>query len=155
MIDKKLFEKAKEKEKISKLPFDYDVVRRGHVYTIKTGYISCVWIGKQMYKISLFEIDDIMVFKDMIDFQLFIFDNFYKITKIYSDRKTVSYEYFLKKGFLHNSTGSAVRKFDNKGKIIIGEYYLNGREIDTMEYKKLLREKKLKRIVEKYDIEDE
>lgn len=150
-----MFDDAKKKSKISNLPFEYDIVRSGHIHKIKTGHISNVWIDKQQYTLSLFESEEIIVFKDPIDFQIFIFDNFYKITKILSSKQTVSYEYHLKKGFLHNGAGYAVQKFNKTGKRIESEYFLNGREIESETYIRLMREKKLKRIIEDYDKLDE
>ena len=144
-----MFDDAKKKEKILKLPESYDVVRKGKIVKIKSKHISDVWINEQQYTLSLFDHDNIIVFKDIIDFQLFIFDHFYKLTKVYVDRETVGYCYYLYDGVLHNTCCEAYEKCDRSGNVIESEFYLNGREVDETKVKQIVREKKLDRISQK------
>ncbi len=145
-----LFNEAKKKDKILNLPKNYTPTRKGEIHKIRTSEIYSVNINEKKYMTSLFDSDDLdtIIFKEPIDFQLFIFDNFFKITKIYCNLMTVSYDYHLKNGYLHNSSGQAFVKYDRKGYRITGGYYINGRELDEEYYKRLLREKKLNRIVD-------
>jgi len=144
-----IFSDAKLKEKINNLPYEYDVVRRGKVITIKAKDISWVRIGNYSYMISVFDVTGTTtVFKDFVDFHLFVYDNFYKLDQIFCNKITTSSKYFLKNGFIHNENGPAYVKYNKYSEIIDKDYYLNGRETKEEVVKRLLRIKKLGRIVE-------
>jgi len=143
-----MFDDARLKEKIKNLPLEYKVVRNGKKRSIKSMYIASVEMNKHRYILSAFEIDEnnITVFNDYIEFQLFVFDNFFNLSKVTENRLTRTNEFYLKKGYLHSTNQAAYKKFDSH-KLLESNYYLKGREIDEQKFKQILREKKLSRIV--------
>jgi len=149
-----LFKKAKHKEKIKNLPEHYSVVRRGKEVNIRSLNISKVYIGDDVFVSDLFgcfdlELGSVESFSDPIDFQMFVYDNFYKLTQIYVSNITVSYDYILRNGVLHSESGTSIIKYDKKGCVIENHqnYYLNGVNVYEEKFKMLIREKKLKRIL--------
>jgi len=144
-----LFSDAKMKEKINNLPYEYDVVKRGRVITIKSKDITWVKIKGHCYMVSIFDVESTgtTVFKDFTDFHLFVYDNFYKLEQVFCNKLTVSTEYYLKDGFIHNENGSAYKKYNKSSQIIDKQYYLNGRETNEEAIKRLLRIKKLNRVI--------
>jgi hypothetical protein len=145
-----LFSDAKMKEKIQNLPYEYDVVRRGRVLTIKAKDISWVKMKNHCYMVSAFDVESTgttTVFKDFTDWHLFIYDNFYRLEQVFCNKLTVSSEYFLKEGFIHYENGPAYIKYNKNCEIVDKEYYLNGRETTEEVILRLLRIKKLSRII--------
>jgi len=144
-----MFDDAKIKEKINKIPFKYNVVRRGTGCIIKSQHIGSVEKDGHLYILSAFDVEDsknITIYKDYIDFQLFVFDNFYYLTKVTTNLITRYSEYHLKNGLLHSTIQAAYKKYNSVAKLLESNYYMKGREVDEQLFKQLLREKKLSRI---------
>jgi len=135
-----LFEEAKLKNKIKNLPNKYEpfkkVIHKG-VPTIYVKNIFSVFISDEEYKINDF------IFED--DFKIFVYDNFYKLTKLETFNLGIRKTFLLEDGFLHCDTDAALKTTDD----ISGSfkyYFINGREIMEEEFKQIIREKKLERI---------
>ncbi|NMC99028.1 MAG: hypothetical protein HPY57_13315 [Ignavibacteria bacterium] len=145
-----IFTNAKIREKINKLPYEYNIVKKGKSIIIKSEDISWVKIANHCYMISAFDVESTgttTVFKDFIEFHLFVYDNFYKLEQVFCNKLTVSSEYFLKNGFIHNENGPAYIKYNKNDQITNKKYYLNGRETNEEVIKRLVRIKKLNRLV--------
>ena len=117
-----LFEEAKLKDKIKNLPNKYEpfrkVIYKG-VSTIYVKNISSAFILDEEYTVHDFMFED--------DFKLFIYDNFYKLTKVEILRLSIRQTFLLENGFLHNETGAALISTDG----ISGcfkYYFINGVE---------------------------
>ena len=145
-----MFDDAKYKEKIMKLPTHYDVVKRGRVVNIYVDFIKKFYINEKIYILSdeLFSRveDNETYIVDNIEFEILLFDNFYKVSKIFSSNSSSMYNYFLRKGYLHSTTNYAYQRQSKVTGDIYGHYYVKGREIRTDEFKYILRQKKLERL---------
>ena len=143
-----IFDDALMKDKIRNLPKIYEPTKRQadkYKYHIKVKQITSVWINEKHYTdIDVVEDENYTYFDDNVNFQLFIYDNFYKLTKIRTYYNHFG-DYYLNNGYLHNENGAALKVFDDK------YYFINGKEISEIEFKRIIREKKLNRIIKPLD----
>jgi len=147
-----LFEIARDKERIRNLPTHYTVVKKGHSHKINVDYIQRFYIGENVYILSLAELFNKQegyahYINNETDFQLFLHQNFYKVTEIFSMNSTSKYQYFLRKGLLHSITSHAYLKQSLIDGQIISYYYDKGKELSEEQFKHILRQKKLNRII--------
>jgi hypothetical protein len=134
-----LFEIAILKNKINNLPSDY-YVSKDRKLKVTAKYITSIFINKEEYNVTSFN--------DDIDFQLFIYDNFYKINKIIETRSTIYMKYYLRKGLLHNFFKYSYTKYrKSNNKILIESYFIRGKEIAEELFKQQLRKYKFQRVL--------
>lgn len=137
-----IFKNALIKEKLNKLPLEYIVVRKGKNIKIKTKEIYLVEINSNKYSFS----GKSIMFKNFIEFQLFIYENFYKIDKIFCNKLNSNSIFYLRNGLLHNDIGPAYIKYNNYFKEIDKGFYLKGKQVNENVIKINLRLNKLKKI---------
>ena len=158
-----IFEDALLKERIKNLPKIYKPFKKvkSNIPILKTKYIYYVWIGDDRYTDRTYEMTGELksqfstriVYYHLIekreDFELFIYDNFRKITEIhfncYGGLQATTY---LKNGLYHNKNSSAfsiLSDFEEE------YYFINGKELTDIEFKQMIREKKLNRIIKPLD----
>jgi len=154
-----IFDDALMKDKIRNLPKKYKPFKKSisNIPTLKTKYIYYIWIGDDRYTDRTYELTGELksqfstriVYYHLIenrkDFELFIYENFKKITEIsfkcYGGLQATTY---LKNGLYHNENSSAfsiLSDFDED------YYFINGKELTDIEFKQMIREKKLNRII--------
>ena len=135
-----LFKQAKILEKVNNLPNKYEpfrkVIYKG-VPTIYVKNIATAFISDEEYTVHDF------IFEE--DFKIFIYDNFYKLTKLETFSLGISKTFLLEDGFLHCDTDAALITTDGIS-ISFKYYYINGKEIKEEEFNQMIREKKLNRI---------
>ena len=131
-----IFEKTLKKEKNNNLPSTY-TVSKNRKYQIRVSYITTFWLENKSYTDSIYNSD----FENRHEFELMIYENFRKITKIHSSTQRTTETFILENGLLHNIKSFSYLKNENK------YYFIHGKEFSESDFNIYIREEKLKRIL--------
>lgn len=144
--NKNIFDEAVERERIEKTPIVHTFCGFQKIKSYNTSlYPTFVHLNFKYFKEMTLVNDSVLINFEDEPVQVYFYQNITKIKKIVCEHKKTRYEYFLKKGKLHNENDYAYRVIDKKGKIC-GKYFLYGRYLADKEWKIYSRILKLKRV---------
>jgi len=140
-----IYEHAKFKEKLEKLPTEYSVTKDKSI-KIRTKYLSDVYIGDKRYTTSIFYVDINTVFMSLIELRLFLSKNWKYVDMVFTWNMVTDEMFCLKRKLLHNINDYAYEKNDKFKQTQKRSYFFNGKEISEPIFKKMKLNKKLKKI---------